>query len=334
MYFLGNKYSESEQLAIGRSELWPVYVALHNVSGGNALIWSGDGNYSLSFCTKEGFPLAFVETRQNNKGNNYYAFDFYHDPLSTHRPNGKPDLRSTNVKYIANKVKKFDRSTVEYYASKGRDRLIKRFLDMNFNLAKNKYRKLLATPAIVIDNNLTQQQVMQIVQLITCDIDRLALDPNLVKFCEENLVRLNRERAAQAKEIEDYKMFYARPKLMIVRDICNGIVVAQLNQDFINAEVETCIAERFCSTQFMRLCNERQRAGLPVLDTVAWYPNVESLPEPLSKSVTTSLMMLKVHTGSAGSFPDMSSVNNAEWPDMGAAAQSQYAERDIFMIEI
>lgn len=333
MYFLGNKYSESEQLAIGRSTLWPVYVALYNASGGNALIWNGDGHQSLHFSTKQGFPFAFVESRQNRKGDFQYAFDFYHDPLSRSKPTGKPEYRSTSAKYIANKVKKLA-GAAEHFIKKGPDRLVKSFFEMNRDLAKNTYQKLLDRPSIVIDNNLSPELVLQVVRFITCDIDRTQLSGELVKFCEENLARLNREREIQARQAEEYRTFYARQKLLIVPDMCNGLVIAHINQDFINEVVKCSAEERFSSIALGDAYNKRKKAGLSAFDSCTWYPSFAYVPKELITSINASLMMLKVHSNSTGSLPDLSQVNYARWPDIGAAAISLYGERDVYMIEI
>lgn len=332
-FFLGNNYSEGEMAAITRSPLWPVYTAIHNASKGEALIWNGDGHQSLHFSTKQGFPFAFVESRQNRKGGSQYVFDFYHDPLSTHAPTSKPEYRSANAKYIAGKVKKLI-GAAGHYVKKGPDRLVKSFFEMNRDLAKHVYQKLLDRPSIVIDNNISPELVLQVVQFITCDIDRTQLSSELVKFCEENLARLNREREAQAKHAEEYRSFYARQKLLLLPGICNGFMVAHFNQDFINAVVECSTKERFSGMLLGEVYDKRKKEGLSAFDSCTWYQSLAHVPQELLTSINASLMMLKVHTNSTGSFPDLSQVNYARWPDVGAAAVSLYGERDVYMIEI
>lgn len=348
-FFLEGKFDAEIMVRYAsRSPLWPVFVALHNATNGEVRISNIVEDREMQFCTATGAQFAQVQRlhkQTSNGSKEYYAFDFYNHPLRKYGSDTKPELKSTNPKYIANKLKGMTGS-ISYHLFKCHKMvpwLLDYFLSYGLLRHERAFRKLRKKPALeVTRDDLQEKQLLQLVRLAIGDMDRSQLTSDLVTYCDSKIAKLAKDRQGYEQMKDDFRAFFARDKVIVINGVCNGVIVAEINKDYLKRGVEYALSNIDCGYPFEKQCDDiykeanvriSERLDGKVTNSIKWYPSLDAVPDPLRTSVNASLMMLKVHTNSTGSFPE--TPDNADcWLDIGAGYVEGGGAFPAYLIEV
>ena len=339
-FFLEGKLNPEEYKWVTHSPMWPIFVALHNATDGQVRISEVRGQAEMEFSTTEGFPFGIVRWLSSHKDDGtskrYYAFDFWSHPLSPSGCMSKPELRSKNPKYIANKLKGMH-SSIAYHLDKIRKMptwVLDYIHEYGLCYSGKAFERIKSYPVMSIGRSeINSELLLQMVELACGEIDRTQLSAEVTTFCDKKLTELGKQRMAYDQMQAEYRSFFNKDKVLIFKNVNGGMVVAQLNKEFLNKSVDA-VLNTWTDDPFNQTYKEHYRQGGKVLDSCKWYANLESIPDPLRTSIKVSLTMLKIHTNSDELFPNTSSFNTHAWSDIGMAAVHTGGYYPAFMLEI
>lgn len=330
-FFLNGKYSNQEKLAITRHALWPVYAALHNVSGGKIRIAELTEAGNMHFALESGLQIGFVYRMQTEK-RWYYALRFTSNPFGHdyyNYSNSKPDLRSDKPKYLANKIKTSFKDEVLAEVEGIEYSMIRRVGEMISRVINDNYSKL--TESVSSYERMNSDILLELARLAEGEITSADLSQYTRAECTSRLKQYKQALEQQAIDFEDVESFYSRDKVLITHDLYGGINVtycpADICKDFLNQ------VKRNRCTDVRALINDRTLHGKPQLGNGLWYKSLDDLPEDLRTSVMASLAMLKAHTGQNTLFP-RGEYASTTWRDMCASSVTYWAEKHTYMIEV
>ncbi len=304
--FMESQNTTADRTLFVSSPLFGIFTSLYNRAEGRIKVGllqtkqTGSGiKYVTEVTVVNRYGLRLAEIRNHGDKYDSVKFQLYRGPLENGYASSM--MKSSNPKYVQHKLSKNSgheiATTFDHVVKEGETALNAVIYNMIDTSIDNKFgSRLSGMPVFDKRNTADDQMITFLAKYFAGEVQQSEMLPVHRSEFESMFAKYKENMEKFRTALKDTFDMISTEKWVFANNVNGGVLLGGIRPEPMCAAVEKYMANG-------ALPMRSQFSYIDVSEPFKWYPSYQHIPEEIRQQLDFSVVMLKTHTGCAGTLP-------------------------------